>query len=287
LVFFLNFSLVDAYPSLHWAYFGPTCAYTGLSMFIFASGYTLANSYKRLETEKDIAQYFKKRIIRIYPIWWIGLLLDFIVFGIFNINPNPYSENFFSPLGLLYQFIGAYGFFKADMDIGGSHIEWFIGTILLYYVIYAIIARYAKDDIEVFCISLGIYVFCYMYHILHPNFYLYYPIFLIGIFAGRYSLLNITNPYFSKIPSSVQEIIQFIAQASFATYVIHQPLLSVIKFYDKKLNITGFTEVSVILIAYLIVLIVGYYIQKWISGFNYSTSNRSTIQRSGREYPEP
>lgn len=254
-------------------------------MFIFVSGYTLASRYKRLETEKDIAQYFKKRIIRIYPIWWIGLLLEFIVFGIFNINPNPYSENFFSVTGLLYQFIGAHGFFKADMDIGGGHIEWFIGVILVYYIIYAIIAKYAKDDIEILIISFAIYIIFNLYHILNTGFYLYYPIFLTGIFAGRYSLLNLTKSYFSKIPLSVQRIIRFISQASFATYVIHQPLLSIVKFYDDKLNITGFTEVCVILIAYPIVIIVGYYIQKWVSGFNYNTLKQTTFLKSDTESP--
>jgi peptidoglycan/LPS O-acetylase OafA/YrhL len=268
--FFLNFS-IDAYPSLHYAYLGPTFAYMGLSMFIFASGYTLASRYKSLKNKEDITQYFKKRIIRIYPIWWIGLLFEFIIFGIFHINPNPYSENFFSFMGLLYQFIGVHGFFKADMDIGGGHIDWFIGTIIVYYVIYAIIAKYARDDIEILIISLCTYIICYLYHILDSRFYLYYPVFLIGIFAGRYNLLNITHPYFSQISQSVQGIISYIAQASYATYVIHQPLLSVVKYFNNKLGVAGPMEICVVLITSLIVIIIGYHIQKWVSGFNYRT----------------
>lgn len=277
--FFLNFSM-DVYPSLHYAYFGPTFAYTGLSMFIFASGYTLSIRYKSLETKEDITRYFKKRIIRIYPIWWIGLLFEFIIFGIFHINPAPYTENFSNLMGLLYQLTGVHGFFKADMEIGGGHIDWFVGTILVYYVVYAIIAKYARDEIEIFIISLGIYIVCYLYHVLDPRFYLYYPVFLIGIFAGRYSLLNVAHSYFSQIPLSVQGIIYYIAQSSYATYVIHQPLLSFVKYLNNKLGITGPMEVCVIFSASLIVIIIGYQIQKWVSGLNYSTLNRSMAQKN-------
>jgi len=253
--FFLNFSIVDSYPSLRAEFWAPTFAYAGLSMFIFSSGYTIASRYKSLGNREDITRYFKKRIIRIYPIWWIGLLFEFIIFGIYKINPDPYTENF-GVMGLLYLLTGVHGFFKADVEIGGGHIDWFVGTILVYYVIYAIIAKYARDDIEILLISLGIYIVCYLYHILDPRFYLYYPIFLIGIFAGRYNLLNITQPYLSQIPHRVQGIIR-----------------------DKMAGITGFTEIYVILIASPIVIIIGYYIQKWVSGFNYSTLNRSTIQK--------
>lgn len=277
--FFLNFSIVESYPSLKADFWAPTLANIGLSMFIFASGYTLASRYKSLENREAINQYFKKRVIRIYPIWWIGLLLEFIIFEIFNLNPDPYTENF-SVMGLLYLLTGVHGFFKADVEIGGGHIDWFVGAILIYYIIYAIIAKYARDDIEILIISLIIYIVCYMYHVLDPRFYLYYPVFLIGIFAGRYDILKITQSYFLQIPQSIQGIIRFIAQSSYATYVIHQPLLSVVKYYDKTSGITGLREVLVILIASPVVIIIAYCIQKWISGLNYSNFSRSIIQRN-------
>lgn len=277
--FFLNFSIVETYPSLKADFWAPTLAYVGLSMFIFASGYTLASRYKSLESREAINQYFKKRIVRIYPIWWIGLLFEFIIFEVFNLNPNPYTENF-SVMGLLYLLTGVHGFFKADVEIGGGHIDWFIGAILVYYVVYAIIAKYARDDIEILIISLIIYITCYMYHALDPRFYLYYPIFLLGIFAGRYDILKMTNLYFSQIPQRVQGIIRFIAQSSYATYVIHQPLLSAVKYCDKISGITGLWEIIVILIASPVVIIIGYYIQKWTSGLNCSNFSRSITQRN-------
>lgn len=271
LPFFVNFSF-DNYPSLKAGFWAPTFAYIGLTMFIFASGYTLASRYKSLETKEDITRYFKRRITRIYPIWWIGLLLEFVIFGIFHINPNPYTENFSSFMGLMYQLIGAHGFFKADVEVGGGHIDWFIGTILVYYIVYAIIAKYARDDIDIFIISLGIYIVCDMYHILDFRFYLYYPVFLLGIFAGKYNLLNITHSYFIRIPHRVQGVIYYIAQSSYAVYVIHQPLLSVVKYLNNKFGITRPMEVFIVFIASLIVIMIGYHIQKWVSGFNYVPS---------------
>jgi len=230
-------------------------------MFIFASGYTIASRYTSLVTKEEISQYFKKRIIRIYPIWWIGIFLWYICFWIFNINPHPYTEHF-DGMGSFYLFSGFHGFFKAD---GGDHRDWFVGAILIYYVIYAIIAKYAKDDVDVFIISLSIYIVCYFYGILDNRFYTYYPVFIIGIFLGRYNILNKTHEHFSKIPIGIQGIIDFISTSSYATYLFHPALLSVVKYFNMKFGVTGMQELVNVFIAIPIVLLISYSVQKWVT----------------------
>lgn len=264
--FFLSFQ-ISHYPV-------EALASTGLSMFVFASGYTIASRYINLKTQEDIYQYFKKRVIRIYPIWWIGLFFWIIVFGILKINSDTYTENF-SVIGLIYLFTGVHGFFKGD----GGHLEWFVGTILIYYVIYAIIAKYAHDDTDVFIIALGIYFICSAYRILDPRFYIYYPVFLFGILAGKHHFFSLTNPYFLRIPMKFQGIIHYIAESSFPTYMIHAPILSLVEVFNIKLKVPGFIEICVVLVVIPLIIIIGHNIQNWVSEFNYRAFNRSLIRQ--------
>lgn len=58
----------------------------GLSLFFFVSGFVLYYSHGGIETTADTLAFWKKRVIRIYPLYWLALISVFVLETYFNID---------------------------------------------------------------------------------------------------------------------------------------------------------------------------------------------------------
>jgi peptidoglycan/LPS O-acetylase OafA/YrhL len=179
-IYIVNIDLIKIYDS----YF----ASFGLSIFFFVSGYTLA--YSDIVSKSSLFTFYKKRVYRIFPLYWASLLSLVILFEVLKLNAGnvvPYQIDF---INFLVHFLALQVFFP-DYQIQSM---WFIGTILLYYFLYSIFISSSKKLLYSLIYSLLIILPLALLHLLFNlvsiNVFLYYGIFLCGVFSNKLNLFN-------------------------------------------------------------------------------------------------
>jgi peptidoglycan/LPS O-acetylase OafA/YrhL len=172
----------------------------GLSIFFFISGFLLSQTDSVIKSMKDIKKFYMKKCIRIFPLYWVALASLIIIFGLWQINPghvNPYN---FSLDNLLLHFFGLQGIFPYN----SIQSMWFVGVIVLFYLLYPIIVYLSKNLFETFIVSSGILILLVILHVflglININGLLYYPVFITGIFINQiaYSSKKIVDENFLK-----------------------------------------------------------------------------------------
>lgn len=143
----------------------------GLCLFFFVSAYVLYYNYESLESASDIVNFFRKRAKRIYPLYWVAfIVLIFIIDKYFFAN---------SIIG----FLGLQGFFPETYYVNTTYL-WFIGIIIIYYLIYPILIR-PKSLINKFSMAAAIFLIFSLisinFHVVNVKFFLYYWVFFSGI----------------------------------------------------------------------------------------------------------
>jgi peptidoglycan/LPS O-acetylase OafA/YrhL len=158
---------------------------SGLSIFFFISGFLLSQTDSVIHSKKDIKKFYMKKFIRIFPLYWVALTSLIFIFGILQINPGHVSSYNFSLYNLLLHFFGLQGIFPYN----SIQSMWFVGVIILFYLLYPIIIYFSKNLIEIFVISSFILFLIVILHfffgLIEYNALWYYPIFISGIFINR------------------------------------------------------------------------------------------------------
>ncbi|MFX1588636.1 MAG: acyltransferase family protein, partial [Promethearchaeota archaeon] len=144
----------------------------------------------------SVNQFFlKKRFFRIYPLYWIALVLFFIFFDIYwGMNVIYLIAHFF---GL--QIIVAPLFSPPIWTL------WFIGIIVIYYLIF-ILLSYLESIKRIIPASLVVLAFFLILHfnfnLVEYRFFVYYPPFILGIIIAEVY----RSPYFSTIKEKITNI---------------------------------------------------------------------------------
>ena len=157
----------------------------GLSLFFFISGFVLYYKHPMISSRQDAIDFLKRRVVRIYPLYWIALAA-FITLGMD-------AWNFFS---VTIYICGLQGLFFPPMHAWFG-LLWFIGVILLYYLIYLVLARLSHAPKLLLTAVLGFPLFFIVlrlaFNIVDSRFFVYYGIFIAGVIASKYNLLYRTN----------------------------------------------------------------------------------------------
>jgi len=160
----------------------------GLSLFFFISGFVLHYKHPTISSRQDAIDFLKRRVVRIYPLYWIALAV-FITLGI---TLGMDAWNFF--LATIY-ICGLQVFFPPGGE--GFGLLWFVGVILLYYLIYLVLARLSHAPKLLLTAVLGFPLFFVVlrlaFNIVDSRFFVYYGIFIAGVIASKYNLLYRTN----------------------------------------------------------------------------------------------
>lgn len=166
--------LVDQYAAL-----------IGLSLFFFISGFLLSQNNPVISSMRDIKTFYIKKFIRIFPLYWIALASLVIIFGLLKISPGHVSPYNFSPFNLLLHFCGLQGIFPYN----SIQSMWFVGAIILFYLLYPIMVYLSKNNLEIFLVSSIILIMLglihYFFGLIEINVLTYYPIFIAGIFINK------------------------------------------------------------------------------------------------------
>ena len=114
--------------------FGIYVGALGVSLFLIISGAALTLTYRR---PINLKRFYWKRFLNIYPMFWtawvLGTLYYFLIFNGRPPNAGPAKSFIFTLLGV-DGLVSAFGW--PTMYLLG---EWFLGFILLYYVVFPLL----------------------------------------------------------------------------------------------------------------------------------------------------
>lgn len=119
---------------------GAFCSYgyLGVDIFLFLSAYGLCFSLKR----NDLKHFFCNRFIRIMPTWWVILFLVHIA-GLVVGSKIP-TNNFVYPHTFVDMF---YWYTGLGFIFNTCHYEWYIPTLLIFYLLIPLIYRLSRIHI--------------------------------------------------------------------------------------------------------------------------------------------
>jgi peptidoglycan/LPS O-acetylase OafA/YrhL len=209
-----------------------------LGLFFFISGFLLSQNDSVVHSTNDLKKFYVKKFIRIYPLYWIALATFVICFGLLQINPghiSSLSSYDFSLNTLLLQFLGLQGIFPTNIE----QPLWFVGVIILFYLLYKIIIYLSKNFFETFIVSSIILIFLailyFFFGLIDINVLTYYPIFISGIFINQ-------MVYFSKKIFDENFLKQILFSSLILIFVIFLFFL-LRKFYDLTLQFNPILEI--------------------------------------------
>lgn len=131
--------------------------YSIVTAFFIVSGASIYFSNPCLQNKADIIVFYKKRIKSIFPLFYIVFIPLYIFKAI--VHHNLFYKG--NPCGLLLSFLGVDGYFNYKFITYYQVGEWFLGAIILIYLLYPIILFLVKRNAFLTllgCIVLYIFV---------------------------------------------------------------------------------------------------------------------------------
>jgi len=235
--------------------------FASMGSFVFVSGFGLyINPNNRIfHSTKKLAAFLKKRFIRIFPLYWIAIVLFVIFVGYSSIDPQYLLFHF---LGL--QIIVAPYFGPPMLTL------WFIGIIVIYYLIYIVLNSLGSIKL-IIPASIGIFFFFVFlrgfFGLVEYRFFYYYFIFIAGIVAAHIytsSFYDRLKEHLKEIPKAILLLIplcvailgfitfQFLTQFTFSTFISEYGNYSL--YFILETNPDFFQIASIIFLLNLIIM---------------------------------
>jgi peptidoglycan/LPS O-acetylase OafA/YrhL len=218
----------------------------GLSLFFFISGYVIQRNNPLIDSRNKAQDFLKKRVLRIYPLYWVALA-SFFVLGIGAADtPQTIST-------AIIEICGAQGLLAPRFLPIPTLTLWFVGVILLYYLAYLFIAAFSCDVKQMALATLGVFVFFVILRItlgiIDFRFFAYYGLFVAGVVASKYNVLYRADV--NRLHTGLAVLLFVIASAAIETFLNFRPYPSNI--YDtlgaiNAAQVTNFSSSMVLVI---------------------------------------
>jgi len=170
--------------------------YVSMGSFVFVSGFGLYlnPNNRHINSTKKLLTFLKKRFIRIFPLYWIAIVLFLFFVGYLSIDP----------LYLLFHFLGMQ-IIVAPYFGPPMLTLWFIGIIVIFYLIYVVLNSLGTIE-RIIPASIGIlFFFVFLkefFGLVEYRFFFYYFIFIAGIVAAHIY----TSPLYNRFKERLREI---------------------------------------------------------------------------------
>ena len=157
--------------------------FAGVEIFMFVSGFGL---YYSLDKDRHIIRFYKKRLLRIFPTYYIlGIIASIILF----------SDNLPSYL-FRYTTLGFW--------IGGIYWEWYIPSIVMLYLVSPFLKKlidrypYIVGGVVLFTLGLAYYLIDKDQILDRSHFFFLYriPAFIFGMICANWVKNGISSKYF-------------------------------------------------------------------------------------------
>lgn len=147
-----------------------------LGCFFFISGYFMELSLRK--SSGDFLGFLRSRLIKIYPPYLIAFALYVFVLG------YGFKTKFDVAVWLAgLQFIFSPSFAKPLLTL------WYIGAILLFYVLFLVLWKVVPRSISLVIVSVAVFILAVMLHrtteLLDVRFFKYYFVFLTGLLLAK------------------------------------------------------------------------------------------------------
>ena len=195
----------------------PYVANMGLGLFIFMSGYLLYYNNHSINTFQSVLSFYRKRLLRIFPLYWVALTVFILVFYIFAPKLNsgfvfPNAEHVFSIHNIIIHILGLQ-IFLAPVYASPMMTLYFVGLIIVFYTTYPFIIMFSKNSKQLLLCSslifLGFILVSRTFNIIDHRFFMFFPIFVFGILTCKESLFEKSITMLQKIPF-VQLLLAFL-----------------------------------------------------------------------------
>jgi peptidoglycan/LPS O-acetylase OafA/YrhL len=186
----------------------------GNALFFFISGYLIYLNNSTFKSKKDILKFYKKRLLRIYPLYIMAFL--FLLFVSFILG----TANTYSPFEIITSILGLQMVFYPKL-ITSPIILWFIGMILIFYVIYPLVMYFSRQSIIKYfilsCFAIGLLVLVKVFTgFIGGGVFEYYFVFVAGVLAAWVQIFKSKKIHIISILSWI-----IFAICVFITQVIH------------------------------------------------------------------
>jgi peptidoglycan/LPS O-acetylase OafA/YrhL len=165
-------------------------AFLGLSLFFFVSGFVIYRN-NAIRNKRDTTEFLKKRVLRIYPLYWAALLV-FIVGATakgVSLGSTLYD---LSPATILIQVVGAQGLLSPRF-VTPILTLWFVGVILICYTLYPLVAFFSDSSTQLTLSILGSFILFVTlrvaFGIVDFRFFVFYAIFIAGVLFSKCDVL--------------------------------------------------------------------------------------------------
>lgn len=192
----------------------------GVSLFLFASGCSLALSCKGIETEGDLKSFYSKRLLRIYPAYWTGVL--FAVMMDLSVLQKQFLPIDYARLVTGLQSLGATTAQDFYGNVNGNF--WFLTPILFMYLLFPIIFLAVKKHPHLSILTLLAISVLSRWYMSSPIFYRgidWFPLCVIFEFGLGIYLIKVG--VYPKIRGTI--ITAYLSNLAFYAYLINAPLL--------------------------------------------------------------
>jgi Predicted acyltransferases len=204
----------------------PYVANMGLGLFIYMSGYLLYYNNYSINSFQSVLSFYKKRLLRIFPLYWAALAAFTLVFYIFAPKLNsgflfPNAEHVFSFHNLIMHILGLQ-IFLAPAYASPMLTLYFVGLIIVFYTIYPFIIMFSKNSKQLllysFLVYLGFLLISKIFNIIDSRFFMFFPTFIFGILTCKESLFEKSMTTLQKIP--IVQLLLAILPAIFVIVVV-------------------------------------------------------------------
>lgn len=135
----INSSGVHAYNKILYNFSNGDWGAIGVTLFFIISGIGLMHSYGQKDEKIDLKLYFKKRFLKLYPMFWIAYIILFL-YNFYCNGHIPYLNKF----KMLLTISGMDGYLLYLIPNFYIIGEWFLGAIILVYLLFPIL-KYISD----------------------------------------------------------------------------------------------------------------------------------------------
>lgn len=242
--------------------------FIALACFTFASGYAIYENNKTLRDGKEIKNFYKKRIVRIYPLYLIALFTFFLCFQVYGLfHPIYYSVPQWIVNILCLQVLLAPAFIEPIFSL------WFIGLIVMLYAMYPLFSDRLGSLRKKLVLAVSIFAILAIIHlalnIIDYRFFLYFFFFIAGIAAAdrNYHFLFIERVLETHKKRIVPAIVA-LSYASYCVYLFHLPIFVTTNQFVSTLDIPGYVHNGIILFLVIpIMFCLCYFIQRLYDAF--------------------
>jgi peptidoglycan/LPS O-acetylase OafA/YrhL len=205
-----------------------------VQIFLFISGVSLqlqygSRSYKYID-------YMLKRILRIYPVYYLSLIIGIVVFLYRDYQKTGIVFSCLASFNIQDLMLSLSGFYVFFDKWGGPFVRtsWFVGLIISLYFVFPFLSKCIRKNPHVWIIIFFLISFVSRYLITRYTSYPFhlfrwFPLcrifeFSFGIYLAvvvKSSLWYVLNTKFSLL----QKTFEFIGKLSFPLFLVHMPFI--------------------------------------------------------------